>query len=400
MNYSLAVAVGKTVRFLLRMVRRGGGSAFPGLLVSKIAPSFLADTIKSLPLGFVIISGSAGKSSTTHMLVEILKEHGIKVFTNSSTANIEQGLLSAVLARCDMAGRLHDDIAILEVDEGHIAPLLALQPKLAVLTNVLSDQLDRFVDPARVIERLGKAANSVPLTVINGDDPNLNQLSFAGKPIAVGLSASLKRGKDAPAYAFNFKKPIKYPNVIEVALADGYVLKFGKRKFATVASNSQHALNDALAVAAADQLIDLKWDIVSKALMNDTRVFARNENAEIAGKIVNLRLVQNPTSFQLNLSEMKGNEKPLMLMAGRDIHDPSWLWTVDFSKLKRVDVVAGYNAADLALRLHFAGVKVQKVIQEPSEAADYFLELPGAKPTILFSADAMRRTRRYLGLAK
>jgi hypothetical protein len=89
-----------------------------------------------------------------------------------------------------------------------------------------------------------------------------------------------------------------------------------------------------------------------------------------------------------------------MLMAGRDIHDPSWLWTVDFSKLKRVDVVAGYNAADLALRLHFAGVKVQKVIQEPSEAADYFLELPGAKPTILFSADAMRRTRRYLGLAK
>ena len=74
MNYSLAVAVGKTVRFLLRMVRRGGGSAFPGLLVSKIAPSFLADTIKSLPLGFVIISGSAGKSSTTHMLVEILKE--------------------------------------------------------------------------------------------------------------------------------------------------------------------------------------------------------------------------------------------------------------------------------------------------------------------------------------
>jgi UDP-N-acetylmuramyl pentapeptide synthase len=334
------------------------------------------------------------------MLVEILKEHGIKVFTNSSTANIQQGLLSAVLAKCDMAGRLHDDIAILEVDEGHIAPLLALEPKLAVLTNVLSDQLDRFVDPARVIERLGQAASSVPITVINGDDPNLNQLSFSGKPIAVGLSASLKRAKGAPSYAFNFKKPIKYPNVIEVAMADRYVLKVGKQKLATAASNPQHALNDALAVAAADQLIDLKWDIVSKALINDTRVFARNENTVIAGKVVNLRLVQNPTSFQLNLSELKGNEKPLMLMAGRDIHDPSWLWTVDFSKLKRVDVVAGYNAADLALRLHFAGVKVQKVIQEPSEAADYFLELPGAKPTILFSADAMRRTRRYLGLAK
>ncbi len=101
MNYSLAVAVGRTVRFLLRRVRRGGGSAFPGLLVSKLAPSFLADALRSLPLGFVIISGSAGKSSTTHMLVTLLREHGVKVFTNSSTANIQQGLLSAVLTQCD-----------------------------------------------------------------------------------------------------------------------------------------------------------------------------------------------------------------------------------------------------------------------------------------------------------
>jgi len=52
MNYSLAVAVGKTVRFLLRRVRRGGGSAFPGLLVSKLAPEFLSDAIKSLATWF------------------------------------------------------------------------------------------------------------------------------------------------------------------------------------------------------------------------------------------------------------------------------------------------------------------------------------------------------------
>jgi lipid II isoglutaminyl synthase (glutamine-hydrolysing) len=400
MNYSLAVAVGKTVRFLLRRVRRGGGSAFPGLLVSKLAPNFLSETIKSLPLGFVIVSGSAGKSSTTHTLVTLLQDHGIRVFSNSSTANIQQGLLSAVLAKCDLAGKLNDDIAVLEVDEGHIAPLLSLEPKLVVLTNVLSDQLDRFVDPSTVIDRLAKATSSVPLSVINGDDPNLNQLPFRAKPIAVGLSAGLRRGKDAPKYAFNFRKPVLFPNLIEVSNSEGFLLKFGKRKFATSASTPQHALNDALALAAADQIVDLKSEIVAKTLAAKQRVFARNEKVQISGRDVNLRLVQNPTSFQLNLEELKGSEKPLMLMAGRDIHDPSWLWTVDFSKLKRVDVVGGYNAADLALRLHFAGVKVMKVIAEPAEAADYFLTLPGAKPTILFSADAMRRTRRHLGLAK
>jgi hypothetical protein len=89
-----------------------------------------------------------------------------------------------------------------------------------------------------------------------------------------------------------------------------------------------------------------------------------------------------------------------MIMAGSDIHDPSWLWTVDFSKLKRVAVVAGRNANDLALRLIYQGVQVDKIILEVDKATEEFLSLEGPSPTVLFSADAMRRTRRYLGLAK
>lgn len=400
MNYTLAVVLGKTIRFLLRRVRRGGGSAFPGLLVSKIAPSFLSDTLKSLPLGFVIISGSAGKSSTTHMLVTLLQEHGVRVFSNSSTANIQQGLMSAVLARCNLRGQLAADIAVLEVDEGHIAPLVELEPELLVLTNVLSDQLDRFTDPKFVIERLAFAAGKVSKVVINADDPNLNQMKFKQKPVAVGLSASLKKSSEAPRYAFNFKKPVSIPVSVQVFRATGFELRIGREKLPTSANSPQHALNDALAVAAASELIDLKWDIVATALRNQKRVFARNEQVELAGRSVNLRLVQNPTSFQLNLDELTGEEKPLMLMAGSDIHDPSWLWTVDFSGIKKVNVVGGSNAAELALRLHFAGVDVETVVEDPAAAAEYFLTLPGAKPTILFSADAMRRTRRHLGLAK
>lgn len=400
MNYSLAIALGKTVRFLLRRIRRGGGSAFPGLLVSKLAPRFLTEAIQALPLGFVMVSGSAGKSSTTHMLVAILRAHGVKVFTNSSTANIQQGLLSAVLAECDWSGKLNQDIAVLEVDEGHLAPLLGLKPELLVLTNVLSDQLDRFVDPSRVVERLEQAASAIPTAVINADDPNLNQLKFPGRVIAVGLSASLKKSKTAPKYAFNFKRPVEYPKSVQVFQNGPYELRFGPNRFQSSAQNPQHALNDALALAAADHLIDIKADIVSQCLANKQRVFARNERVEIAGRVVNLRLVQNPTSFQLNVDELSGREKPLMLMAGSDIHDPSWLWTVDFSGLRKVHVVGGSNAAELALRLEFAGVGVDTVIEEPAQAADHFLTLPGAKPTILFSADAMRRTRRHLGLAK
>jgi hypothetical protein len=89
-----------------------------------------------------------------------------------------------------------------------------------------------------------------------------------------------------------------------------------------------------------------------------------------------------------------------MIMAGRDIHDPSWLWTVDFSGLDSVDVVSGFNAHELALRLHYSGVKVSLVEPKIDLANEHFAKLTGTDPTIVFSADAMRRTRRYLGLAK
>ena len=89
-----------------------------------------------------------------------------------------------------------------------------------------------------------------------------------------------------------------------------------------------------------------------------------------------------------------------MLMAGRDIHDPSWLWTVDFSGLTRVDVVGGFNAYELALRLSVAGVEIGQVLPEIPDATRAFFDLDGENPTILFSADAMRRFRRHTKVAK
>ena len=400
MNYVLAVLLGKTLRGLVRRVRPGGGSALPGLVVSKLWPNLLADTLAKLPRGIVIVSGSAGKSSTTNLLSRLLVSHGLKVFTNNSTANIKQGLLSAVIAKMSLGGRFDFDIAVLEVDEGHIRPLLELKPKLAVLTNVLSDQLDRFNDPSFVIGRLAEVASSVEDVVINCDDPNLSQLRYQSPPAGVGLSAAIKNSKLAPRYAFNFKKAKEIEPQATVYGKQNFEIRFSRQKLKTSATRPEHAINDALAVVAASRIVDLDFKLVELELSNPQRVFARNEIVTVRDRKVNLRLVQNPTSFQLNLDELIGDEKPLMLMAGSDIHDPSWLWTVDFRKLTSVDVVGGSNAYDLALRLHFAGVEVKHIEIDPAAAADKFLELSGKKHTILFSADAMRRTRRHLGLAK
>lgn len=397
-----AVALGRLARKLIRIFRSGGGSAFPGIIAEKIQPNLLRDAIRSAPKGLVVVSGSSGKSSTTQVLVALLRAHGYKVFTNPSTANITQGLFAAILEFGSWRGRIDADFVVMEWDEGHGASLVeSLNPRLAVLTNVYSDQLDRFVDPELVVEKLTKIYEHSEKAVVNVDDKNLAQFVDPQKVTGFGLSSTIQ---PKPEYALNFgPHPALPTTVLVLAVGSNSVeLKAGDRTLQiNSASDSPHqALNLAAAVTALMSLIEPKWDVVEKAISELPPVFGRDELVIIGEKKVRFLLCLNSTSFKLSLSEIDPQTTPLMLMAGSDIHDPSWLWTVDFSKLSHVDVVGGKNAYDLALRLMYQGVSIKRIIPEIDEAADEFLSLSGPNPTVLFSADAMRRTRRYLGLAK
>ncbi len=398
----LAVAIGRITRSLIRVVRRGGGSAFPGTVASLIAPNLLRDAIRSARQGLVVVSGSSGKSSTTQVLVALLRAHGYKVFTNPSTANIKQGFYAAILQFGDYRGHIDADFVVLEWDEGHGAALVeSLRPRLAVLTNVYSDQLDRFVDPELVVEKLKRIYDHSDHAIVNINDRNLTQFADSTKVTGFGLSSAIE---PRPTYALNFgASPVFEPTVQVTGVGSQLVqLRVSEREldFKTKADAPHQALNLAAAVTALSKLIEPDWDLVQSTVSALPPVFARDEIATIRGKDVRFLLCLNPTSFTHSLSEISDQTSPLMIMAGSDIHDPSWLWTVDFSKLKRVAVVGGKNANDLALRLIYQGVQVDKIIMEADKAADEFLELTGPSPTVLFSADAMRRTRRHLGLAK
>ncbi len=395
--------LGKTARFLLRLVRRGGGSALPGTIAFKIQPKLLARAIESAPMGLIAVSGTAGKSTTTKAIVELLRAQGYEVFTNPSTANIRQGLYAAVLQFGNWRGRIKADVVVLELDEGHGAALIdSLKPRLSVLTNVLPDQLDRFVDPEFVQEKLARIARASEKVVLNTDDPNLLEFAQGLEVVGYGLARGFEG--DRPDYAINFSQPPRITpkfEVIRVEDASAEIASGETRYFVKLpAAGTHQALNIAAAIAAVTEITQAEPELIESTLESMPPVFARDERVDIQGREVRLMLVQNFVSFNLNLENISGTESPLMLMAGSDIHDPSWLWNVDFSKLRRVDVVGGLNAYDLALVLSYNNVEIGEVIQSPQDAADYFLTLPGDEPTILFSADTMRRTRRHLGLAK
>ena len=172
--YWPALLIGRLARVLIRLVRKGGGSALPGLILSKIAPGILWRVLDGFSGGLVIVTGSAGKSTTTKMLVAIAREHGLSVFTNPSTANILQGFYSTIIEKSSLSGRISADIAILEMDEAHAESLTTkVAPRQVTVMNVMEDQLDRFVDPAFVRDELAKVAGRATESVIlNADDQN------------------------------------------------------------------------------------------------------------------------------------------------------------------------------------------------------------------------------------
>jgi len=176
---TLTLALGHGARAASRL-RGSGGSAFPGLVMEKADPHFMARALAPLPYGVVLVSGTNGKTTTTRMVVELLRGQGLKVFTNPTGSNFTRGVVAALLGAMPLNGRLDADVAVLELDEAHATHFVrTVKPRAALLLNVMRDQLDRFGEIDYTASLLHKVARATTGTVVlNADDPRLAAPSF------------------------------------------------------------------------------------------------------------------------------------------------------------------------------------------------------------------------------
>ncbi|MFT8704907.1 MurT ligase domain-containing protein [Bifidobacterium aquikefiricola] len=170
--------LGKSIRALSRLTRHGG-SAFPGKVIEACDPDFLARTLAQLPDGVVLVSGTNGKTTTTRMVSSILETLGMRVFTNPTGSNFTRGVVSALLDKVDMKGNIDADIAVLELDEAYAVHFVhQVQPRYALLLNVMRDQLDRFGEIDNTARMLGEVAKRTTGTVVlNREDPRIAALA-------------------------------------------------------------------------------------------------------------------------------------------------------------------------------------------------------------------------------
>jgi UDP-N-acetylmuramyl tripeptide synthase len=346
------------------------------------------------------------------MLTAIVTAHGRSVFTNPSTANIEQGLTSAVLERASLTGRLSEDIAILEMDEAHgarIAPRLS--PRTVVLLNVMTDQIDRFWNSEQVLGYLETIARrATGSVVVNGDDEMLAGLAARlGPSLGVaffGVTAEvLAQQPRGLGYARTASARISGGTIVESVVGTSARIRIGDdvADVTLPARGTHYAVDAAAALAAARVILGAAFDaaLAVRTISQLDPVFGRGEVRVVRGQEVEFVLVQNPASFQLNIDALDAGLDQVMMAMGSDVRDPGYFWPVDLRRLEAVHTVSGSKAHEQALQLAYQDIPVGRIEPDIAAAVDAFLALPAparGRKTIVFTADAMRRTRAHLGL--
>lgn len=419
MRYAIPILLGRLARVLARL--RGGGSAIPGWVVLKLAPRFLAHAVERLPRGVIVVTGSNGKTTTTAMLAAVIREHGVRVFTNSAGGNVPQGVASSLLASVPLSGRLKEELAVIEIDEGFGPALVTeLKPRSALLINIQIDQLNRYFEPDHVYGLLKRVAEGASESVVvNSSDENLavmyRALRDEGAPVhhydvSDAVLADAPHGLASARRVDTIERP-EEPSLATVTATEGTsaVIVTGdgragaERLTVSLPARGVHYAADAAGAIASARVVlgdDFSAHAAVKAFEKLTPVYGRGEILRAHGEDVEVLMMKNPPSMQLNLNALDRVPEQLFMAVDEGTPDPSWVYDTDFSKIDHVDVLTGTKAWQIATRLAYAGIPVGRVIPDMKTAVDAFFELPkpdaGLK-VALVNYELMMELRRILG---
>lgn len=415
MRQSLAVIIGKCVYALTKL--RGGGSAFPGLVALRIAPRLLQNAFIRLPRGIVFVLGSNGKSTTTHMVSQVLRAHGLSVFTNPTGANLPQGVASSLLRQVGMGGVIRADIAVLEVDEAFAVELAEiLLPRVVLGLNTQIDQLYRFIDTERAgVMMLDAMALASEAIVTNRDDPFLSTVGTRGssdRVVAFGVSRDVVAASpNGLLNAQNFSEPGKATKlnvVTEVtALSDlGTTLTMhGEQLELSLPARGMHyAVDAAAAVTTVRHVLGAEWSaqLAAGAFAAMKPAYGRGEVLPFESTDVTFVMFKNMASLQLNLDSLPRETGPVMVAIDEGTPDMSWIYDVRFDALRHVDVISGDKCWQMANCLAMKGVTFDLVEPNVEKAVSRMRELAtaGVRQTWVVNYEITMIARKLIGFSE
>jgi UDP-N-acetylmuramyl tripeptide synthase len=397
----LAVRAGLWVAELSRRAGRGGGSIIGG----RVTMALLPDALSKLSAGrrIVLVSGTNGKTTTSHMVASALRARGA-VAHNASGSNMADGAVAA------LATNQAAHWAVLEVDELHLAKVARrCSPATVVLLNLSRDQLDRATEVHRTADAIGAVLAELPATTVvaNADDPmTVWAASRAAGPL-VWVAAGAEWSADSvvcPRCGTLFdERRANWRCSCGLArpTPDWWLdndVAFGEDMAVPLKLRLPGAVNlgNALMALAAARREEVPADEASTRIGQLDHIAGRYATYTHGAHTLRLLLAKNPAGWAATLSMLTAEHRPLVIAVNAreaDGRDTSWLWDVDFAALHgRPVAAAGERAADLGVRLSYADLS-HHTHPDPLTA---LRDLPPGEVDVVANYTAFHSLRRRL----
>ncbi len=400
LKLGLAVSMAKTVTFLVRLFRLGAASVLPGEIARRLQPKLLQLLSFQVKRGVILVAGTNGKTTTSLLLKTMLERQGWRVAHNTAGANLENGLMTALLENTNIVGKLDADFAILEVDENILRRVLQpIQPRIILCLNLFRDQLDRYGEVDTISKRWGEAIATLPtdtVVIANADDPTLSYMGqqLPQKVRFFGLKEPKQYLDEIPHAVDSIYCPkcghlLSYAGVYLSHLGDydcpscGFAkgkLDIDSNQWQQILIGLYNKYNTLAAVLAAQEL-GVDESVIKGSINTFQAAFGRAEALEINGVRVLILLSKNPVGMNETIRAVNqaGGKTKLLVLNDRtpDGTDVSWIWDVDTEKLVEAGgtlVVSGDRVYDMALRLRYSQQElndsgIQLIIEEDLKSA-------------------------------
>ncbi|WP_445150478.1 MurT ligase domain-containing protein [Baekduia sp. Peel2402] len=439
------VAAARAAGALSRRTGRGGTS-LPGKLLLRLEPDAVASLSGRLSNGSAVISATNGKTTTAAMVASILERGGHTLVHNRAGANMAGGIAGTLLEAAGSRGSIAGDTGLFEIDEFWLDRLVPqIRPRALLLGNLFRDQLDRYGELDIIADRwAGVVAEAADTTlVLNADDPLVADLGRARSPESVvyyGVEDPAM-ALDGMAHAADSKHcrrcgaPYHYDLIFLGHLGHYHCDACGATRPAPSVAAEQVVLDglrgarvrlrlpsatvdvtlplpglynvyNALGAAALTTALGASPEDIVAGLAAVSPAFGRAETVRIADRDLLLLLVKNPAGANevLRTLALEPGEHDLLAVLNDGIadgRDVSWVWDADFEvlagRLRRV-VCSGTRAAEMAVRLKYAGVPEERLVVQPalSTALDSAVADGSGRLVAIPTYTAMLELRREL----
>ncbi|MBA2764940.1 MAG: DUF1727 domain-containing protein [Thermoleophilaceae bacterium] len=410
MIFRIEVALARLARRFARLLGRSGGTTLPGRALLSLQPRAIEKLAARLGGGVTLVSATNGKTTTTTMLAAAFGRAGSPPVTNGAGSNMHWGVATALLgAERDTGAR-----GVFEVDEAWLVPVAEqTRPDQIVLGNLFRDQLDRYGELEYLADswaELTRRHGAGTQLVLNADDPLVADLGRDRENVVYFGVEDPGQRRPGLAHAADSKRcrncgaNYVYDAVYLGHLGDYHCTSCGRRRpTADVAANvvrldgmrgsevevttpagkvalslslpGLYNVYNALAALAAAVASGIDPARVADALREMPAAFGRVERIPIARRELAVLLIKNPVGADEVLRTLSLEDGRLDLWIalndgiadGRDI---SWIWDAEFELLAgrvRSVTCSGRRAAELALRLKYAGIGVETTVEPDIE---------------------------------